>query len=398
MGEENMKVISVEIFEVNTEISPYWHPIIVRINTDEGISGLGEVGLAYGSAQSAGAGMVKNLAEDFVIGSDPMKTEKMWDTLFHSTFWALGGGPVVFGGISAVDTAFCDIKGKALGVPVYQLLGGKTNESLRTYASQIQFGWGPTTRWCTQPEEYAEEATKAVADGYDCVKVDPIILDEEGNYNTAIRGVLPRNQVKLFYNRVKAVRDAVGPDVDIIIEAHSILSATAAIQMGRVWEEFNCMYYEEPVHYLNVDLQQKVTHNVHIPVAAGERLYTRWGYRQYFEKQLLDIIQPDPGLVGGITECKKICDYAYTYDIMVQVHACGSPIATATALQLEAAIPNFMIHEHHTYALKEGNIKLCKQNYQPQNGYFAIPDLPGLGIELNDNVIGSPSFVVKELR
>jgi len=162
MGEENMKVISVEIFEVNTEISPYWHPIIVRINTDEGISGLGEVGLAYGSAQSAGAGMVKNLAEDFVIGSDPMKTEKMWDTLFHSTFWALGGGPVVFGGISAVDTAFCDIKGKALGVPVYQLLGGKTNESLRTYASQIQFGWGPTTRWCTHPEDYAEEANKAV--------------------------------------------------------------------------------------------------------------------------------------------------------------------------------------------------------------------------------------------
>lgn len=147
------------------------------------------------------------------------------------------------------------------------------------------------------------------------------------------------------------------------------------------------MYYEESVHYLNVDLQNKVAKNVKIPMAAGERIYTRWGYRQYFEKQALDIIQPDLGLVGGITEGKKICDYANIYDITVQVHVCGSPIATTAALQLEAVIPNFLSHEHQTYALKEATIRICRQNYQPKNGYFEIPDLPGLGIELNDKVV-----------
>jgi len=298
-----MKVTRVEIFDLDTTVGPDWHPVLVRIHTNEGITGVGEVGLAYGSAHSAGAGMVRNLAEECLLDADPMKTEALWDTM-HATFWALGGGPVVFGGISAIDTALWDIKAKNLNVPVYQLLGGKTNDTLRTYASQIQFGWGPTTRWCGHPDDYAEEAAKAVAEGYDCVKVDPVILDADGEYNPTLRGVLPNRQVSLFYNRVKTIREAVGDDIDIILEVHAMLSATTAIQLGRLWKEFNCMYLEEPVHYLNVDLQQKVSQNVQIPIAAGERLYTRWGYRQYLEKQLINMIQPDLGLVGGITDPK----------------------------------------------------------------------------------------------
>jgi L-alanine-DL-glutamate epimerase-like enolase superfamily enzyme len=391
-----MKITSVEIFDLNTEFISNWHPVIVRMNTDEGISGLGEVGLAYGTGHTAGAGMVKNIAERFVIGSDPMRIERMWDVLFNSTFWARGGGPIVFGGISAIDTALWDIKGKALGVPVYELLGGKTNDKLRTYASQIQFGWGKEVKVCKEPSEYAEEAGKAVGEGYDCIKVDPVMFDAQGNRDANLRRVVTNDKIKLFYNRLKAVRETVGPEVDIIIETHSQLSVTTAIQLGRVWEEFNCMYFEEPVNYLDVDLQNKVTKNVKIPFAAGERIYTRWGYRQYFEKQALDIIQPDLGLAGGISEGKKICDYANIFDVTVQLHVCGSPVATAAALQLEAVIPNFLIHEHHTYALKDGNIKLCKQNYQPRNGNFEIPDLPGLGIELNEDAVsGSPKYVVK---
>ena len=391
-----MKVTDVEIFDINTDFKPDWHPVIVRINTDEGVSGLGEVGLAYGTGHTAGAGMAKNNAERFVLGSDPMKIEKMWDTLFHSTFWARGGGPVVFGGISAIDTALWDIKGKSLGVPVYELLGGKTNNKLRTYASQIQFGWGKELRFCREPSEYAEEAMKAVAEGYDCIKVDPVLFDANGVRDDKLKRTLNNNEVKLFCNRLKAVREAVGSDIDIIIEAHANLSVTTAIQLGRLWEELNCMYYEEPVSYLNVDLQNKVTKNVRIPFAAGERIYTRWGYRQYLEKQALNIIQPDLGLAGGISEGKKICDYANIFDVTVQLHVCGSPVATAAALQLEAVIPNFLIHEHHTYALKDGNIKLCKQNYQPENGYFEIPEVPGLGIELNEDAVSeSPKYVVK---
>jgi galactonate dehydratase len=153
--------------------------------------------------------------------------------------------------------------------------------------------------------------------------------------------ILPNKTVKMVYERIKAVRDAVGDNVDILIELHSDPSATSAIQIGHALEEFKCMFYEEGVHYLNAALQEKLTRNVNIPMAAGERLYTRWGYRQYFEKQTLDMIQPDLCLVGGLTEGKKVCDYAHVYDITVQMHVCGSPISTAAALQLEAVIPNF---------------------------------------------------------
>lgn len=387
-----MKITSVEIFDLNTEL-PTWHPVVVRLNTDEGISGVGEVGLAYGTGHSAGAGMAKNLAEQFVIGADPFQSEKMWEEMFRRTFWARGGGPVVFGGMSAIDIALWDIKGKALGVPVYQLLGGKTNDKLRTYASQIQFGWGKHQIAAVTPDQYAQEALNAVADGYDCVKVDPVIFDEQGNRIGKLGGVLGSAKVREFRNRVKAIRDAIGPDVDIIIEVHSYLSTTTAVQLAEIWEEFDCLYYEEPVHYLNVDLHDKVAKNVKIPTAAGERIYTRWGYRQYFEKQALNIIQPDLALVGGITEGKKICDYANVYDIDVQVHICGSPVVTAAALQLEAVIPNFFIHEHHTRALKNHNIEICLQNYQPKKGVFEIPDLPGLGIELNDAVVSKSPYV-----
>lgn len=382
-----MKITNIEIFDLETKESATWHPVIVRVNTDEGISGIGEVGLAYGIGHSGGAGMAKNLAEAFLIGADPFKIEKIWEQMFQSSFWAQGGGPVVFGGMSALDIALWDIKGKALGLPIYELLGGKTNDTLRTYASQIQFGWDGEHRHLGTPEQYAEAARKAVSEGYDCVKIDPIMLDKEGERAGDLKKMYSNKTLRVFYERVKAVRDAVGPDVDIILECHSFSSATSGIQLGDIYEELNIMYYEEPVNYLNVALQEKVTNRVRIPMAAGERLYTRWGYRQYFEKQTLDVIQPDLCLVGGITEGKKICDYANIYDITVQVHVCGSPISTAAALQLEAVIPNFLIHEHHTYALKNHNRELCTPDYQPVNGQFVTPDLPGLGLELNDDVV-----------
>ena len=393
-----MKVTGVEIWDVDCPSLPWHHPVIIRVNTDEGISGLGEVGLAYGTGHSGGAAYVKNLAESYLLGADPLKTESLWDTMFRNTFWARGGGPVVFGGMSAIDIACWDIRGKALGQPIYQLLGGKTNDNLRTYASQLQFGWNKEKQFrLSAPEEYAEAARNAVAEGYDAVKIDPTTFDINGDSTQDLNKILPNKTVKMAYDRIKAVRDAVGDNVDILIELHSATSATSAIQIGRILEEFNCMFYEEGVHYLNTALQEKLTRNVKIPMAAGERLYTRWGYRRYFEKQLLDMIQPDLCLVGGLTEGKKVCDYAHVYDITVQMHVCGSPVSTAAALQLEAVIPNFQIHEHHVIAIKPGNRELCVQDYQPQNGKFTVPDRPGLGLELNEDVISrSPCVVIKQ--
>lgn len=388
-----MKITSVDVFQLNvgssiTKGNP-WNPVIVRVNTNEGISGYGEVGLAYGRGSNAGFAIIKDLSP-LILGMDPIDNELIWETLFRKTFWGMASGPVIFGGISGIDIALWDIKGKALGMPVYKLLGGKTNKKLRTYASQIQYDWGKINRALIKPEEYGEVALKAVKDGYDCVKVDPIAIDlngVNGNPDWKARGLLKHEVLKTTVDRVKAIREAVGPDIDIIIELHSLTDTNTAIQLGRELEEFKCFFYEEPVHPLNVESMLEIAKNVKIPIATGERLFGRWAYREYFEKRAVHIIQPDLGLVGGITEGKKICDMANIYDVAVQAHVCGSPIATAAALHLETVIPNFIIHEQHGAAVRDDNISIGKYDYQPKDSYFEVPELPGIGQELSNEAI-----------
>ncbi len=391
-----MKITSVEIFdcEVNKRDPRMarFNPVIVRINTDEGISGIGEVGLAYGAGAKAGVGILRDLAPR-IIGKDPMKIEAIWENLFRATFWGMGGGNVFYAGMSAIDIALWDIKGKALNAPIYQLLGGKTNEKLRTYASQLQFGWSDTHQMLTTAQQYADVAKQVVAEGYTALKVDPLQVDRNGGpaldweINQDYFGILKADQLRMGVERIEAMRDAVGTDVDIIVEIHSLLGTNAAIQFARAIEKYNIFFYEEPVHPLNVDNMALVARSTTIPIATGERSFTRWGYRELFEKQCVAVVQPDLCLCGGITEGKKICDYANIYDATVQVHVCGGPISTAASLHMEAAVPNFIIHEHHTHALKACIRELCIHDYQPSQGNYSIPDLPGLGQTLNEPIV-----------
>ena len=385
-----MKITSIDIIKDNTGgracDGTLWNPIFVRVNTDEGVCGFGEIGLAYSDAINAAVGILQDFCP-IVIGMDPMKSEKIWDTLHRSTFWGQGGGTVIFAGISAIDIALWDIKGKVCGVPVYQLLGGKTNEKLRTYASQVQFDWGKTSKNLVHPEEYAEVTRKAMAEGYTCVKVDPLGVDMDGNWQWNYPGLLEYDLLKLGVKRVEAIREAGGDSMDIIVEMHSQTNTNTAIQFGREIEDLRCFYYEEPTQPLNQSLFKEINNKVKIPLASGERIYSRWGYRPFMEDRSLAVIQPDLGNTGGITEGKKICDMAYMYDVGVQLHLCGGPIAIAAALQLEAVIPNFVIHEHHQFALLEENIEMCKYDYQPVNGYYTAPDLPGIGQEVTDETI-----------
>ncbi|MFT4732571.1 MAG: galactonate dehydratase [Gammaproteobacteria bacterium] len=391
-----MKVTHVEIFDIHCPERTSWHPVFVRVHTDEGIHGVGEAGLAYDWGHSAAAAMVKEIVEAVLIGFDPFKTELLWSRMLRESFWGLGGGPVLYAAMSAIDTALWDIKGKALNVPVYQLLGGKTNDNLRTYASQLQFDWSQDCIKMLTPDDYARAASKAMAEGYDAVKVDPIVYDANGDSSYDRTKLFTPKQMKLFGDRMRAIRKEVGDDVDIIFEAHSLMGCASAIQMGSIVEEVGCMMYEEPVSYLNSAVHKKVSENVKVPIAGGERLYHRWDARPYFEDQSIDVLQPDVGLCGGFTEAKKVCDYADVYDIRIQAHVCGGPVATAASLQLEAAIPNFLIHEHHTYAIKSWNRELCIQDYQPVNGKFKVPDLPGIGIELNDKIVKrSPHVTIR---
>ncbi|MBK5143884.1 mandelate racemase/muconate lactonizing enzyme family protein [Budviciaceae bacterium BWR-B9] len=396
-----MKIVSVDIIDVKNPLQSAvakWRPIVVRINTDEGISGFGEVGMAYGVGASAGFGMAKDLAS-IIIGMDPMETEKIWDKMQKKTFWGQGGGTVVSAGMSAIDVALWDIKGKALNVPCYQLLGGKCRDTLRTYASQLQFGWGDAEKKeiLTTPEQYAAAAEQAVADGYDAIKVDVNEINEQGGVKKSnLYGVFSDRELKVGYKRLKAIRDAIGDDIDIIVEAHALTDTASAIRFGRMIEELRISAYEEPVMNLNPGQLKEVKQNVNIPIAAGERIYTRWGFRPFFEEHIIDLIQPDLGTCGGFSEAKKICDMGHIYDTTCQIHVCGGPIMTAASLQLECAIPNFGIHELHRYSLLDGNRATCKYDYLPENGQYSVPDLPGIGQELTDKSIAeSPKETVK---
>ncbi len=393
-----MKITSVEIIKLKGESSVpgmNWFPTCVRINTDEGICGYGEAGVCYASGADAAVGMLKDYAK-LIIGMDPMKSEAIWNKLHRTTFWGMGGGTIIFSAISAIDIALWDIKGKALNVPVYQLLGGKTNDKLRAYASQIQFDWGPKGIPMVTPEDYAEATRKAMAEGYTCVKVDPVGFDEDGIWmRWSNYGLLEYDQMKVAVDRVAAIREAGGPKMDIIIELHALTDTNTSIQIARELEKYRVFYLEEPTQPLNQRLFREIAREAKMPIASGERIYTRWGYSQFFEDRSLSIIQPDLCNTGGITEGKKICDYAHTYDIGVQIHICGGPISTAAALQVEAVIPNFVIHEHHQCSLIPHNINLCKYDYQPKNGYFEVPDLPGIGQEINQEAIDDADTYIK---
>ncbi|MBR1672306.1 MAG: mandelate racemase/muconate lactonizing enzyme family protein, partial [Fretibacterium sp.] len=329
-------------------------------------------------------GMIQDLAQ-IIIGMDPLDNEVIWEKLYKSTFWGQNGGPVIFSAISALDTALWDIRGKFFKVPVYQLLGGKMRSRLRSYASQLQFGWDDRKIPALSVEDYVRNAKKAVAEGYDAIKFDFFTYDPDGHRYCAeetTRRLIPRH-FNIVVGRLAAVREAVGPDVDIIMENHAYIDAQGAVQLGRAAEEFNVMYFEEPCTP-TPEMTKFVAERVRVPISQGERVYSRWGYAPYFVNGSAQLIQPDIGNCGGITEAKKICDMAHVYDVGVQAHVCASPLSTAAALQLEAAIPNFTIHEHHVYNRFDYNRQLCIHDYQPHDGFIEVPDLPGLGNELSD--------------
>ena len=368
--------------------------IICDVSTDAGIHG---IGMTY---CESGNEAIVDFAEKTILpviqGMNPFDTECIWEKATQY-FRAVGRKGLAYLALSAVDIACWDIKGKKFGVPVYQLLGGKTNDNLRTYASQIQFGWGVGNAGeiagsvnlpgiMRTPEDYYNAAKSCIEAGFDAVKVDPVFNPMEGlsmaTQGCHFRGAFPHADLRLATERVAAIREAGGEDLDIIIELHSLLDTNTAIELGQSIQKYRIMYMEEPTQPLNPSLYKTIQSKIDIPLATGERSYTRWGFRQFFEDRTLSIAQPDLCNTGGFTECKKICDMAHTYDIGIQIHVCGGPIATAAALQLEAVIPNFVIHEHHVGAIQPICTQTCLYDYEPVNGRFKVPELPGIGQEL----------------
>ena len=403
-----MKITKVDVIQEKVPERASWRPILCRIYTDEGIYGDGEAALAYGIAAPAAFGMVRDLAS-LIIGMDPFNTEEIWEHLHRHTFWGMGGGVVVTSAMAAIDTACWDIKGKALNVPVYKLIGGKTNKKLRAYASQLQFGWrtliekNDALTLLYDPQDYYDVVKDAVAEGYDAVKIDPVFapLEDAGmapfaTQGNQIRGCYREHDLKRSVERIAAAREAGGPDLDIIVEIHSLLDANTAAILGKALEPYRIMYYEEPTMPCNPDVFKHIKSRCSLPLATGERSYTRWGFRQFFEDRTLDVIQPDLANTGGITETKKICDMAQVYDVGVQIQVCGGPIATAAALQVEAAIPNFVIHEEHNANLLKVFKEAGKYYHAPVNGFYDVPELPGIGQEMSEKAMATARRVVIE--
>ena len=399
-----MKITSVECYLGGGAIGGF---VTVKINTDEGIYGWGEAGLAYGKCSEGAFGQCQDFAK-LIIGMDPFDTEKIWEHLHRHTFWGMGGGVVVTSAMAAIDIACWDIKGKALNMPVYKLLGGKTNDKLRAYASQLQFGWRKIIEakdglgLLYDPQDYYDVVKDAMSEGYDAVKIDPVCAPTEpisyaevlATQGTHIRGCYREHDLARSVERIAAAREAGGPDLDIIVEIHSLLDANTAAILGKALEPYRIMYYEEPTMPCNPSVFKHIKERCSLPLATGERSYTRWGFRQFFEDRTLDIIQPDLANTGGITETKKICDMAQVYDVGVQIHVCGGPIATAAALQVEATIPNFVIHEEHNANLTSGFIKAGKYYHCPKDGFYTVPELPGIGQEMSDEYCANAKKVV----
>lgn len=376
-----MKITKIDLL-FSEPVEDGWRPLFCRIYTDEGIYGDGEVALSYGDTLNAAFGILKDLAP-MLIGMDPLNHEVIWQKMYRHCFFALNGGPLTFGGMSAFDIALWDIKGKAFGVPVYKLLGGKQRSKLRCYASQLQNDWGINRTPARTPEDYARVCRIAVDKGFDAVKLNFLTFHpEQGRWpETEQTAFLPPAYMECAEERIAAAREAVGKDVDIILENHCYTDRLSAVQYGNMAKKYGVLYYEEPTTP-HPDLLSYVHQQTGIPVASGERIYSRWQYRQYFEKDSIQIIQPDIGTCGGITEVKKICDMAYMYETGVQIHVCGSPLITAASLHLECAIPNFVIHEYNVNTVMPKMVGLTKYDYQPVNGQFDVPELPGIGNEI----------------
>jgi galactonate dehydratase len=343
-----MKITKLETMHVR----PRW--LFLRIHTDAGIVGLGEP-VVEGRAQTVETA-VQEIGR-YLIGQDPRRIEHHWQAIYRGQFYR--GGPVLCSAISGIEQALWDITGKWLDVPVYQLLGGATRDKIRMY------GWlGGETYG-----DYIESAKVSADQGFTALKT---------GIGGAVNWVDTPAVVERVASRFADIRDAVGPSVDVGIDFHGRCTPAMSIRLAQALEPYAPFFIEEPVLPENVDALATVARSTSIPIATGERLFAKWGFREVLEKQAAAILQPDLSHAGGILETKKIAAMGETYYAAVAPHCPLGPIALASCLQLDACIPNFLAQEHVT--LGEGYLK---EPFEIKDGYIDVPTRPGLGIELD---------------
>ena len=352
-----MKITEVKTFVVG---NPWKNWIFLKVYTDEGLVGLGEA--TGGLATKPNLGDVEE-AVRFVIGEDPRHPDRLWQKMYLGRF----ANPST--GINGIEMACWDILGKSLGVPVWQLMGGKQRDQLRVYAN----GWYRGPR---EPGFFAEEAAKLVEAGYSAMKFDPF-----GGAHRQIDSAGERLSIDI----IRAVREAVGPDVDLCIEGHSRFTVTHAVRIGRLLEEFRVMWFEAPVRSSDLAATLEVARAIApVPVAVGES-YRRAGmFVDLLSAKIVDIIQPEV-LSLGVSNLKRVCGIAEASEALVACHMAHSPLGTAVNAHIHASISNFMIQENFDEANEDWTWEVLSGVPRVVDGYLRVSDAPGWGVELNED-------------
>ncbi|MCL2708484.1 MAG: galactonate dehydratase [Defluviitaleaceae bacterium] len=354
-----MKITKMELFQV----PPRW--LFLKVSTDEGICGWGEP-VVEGKAST-----VRAAVEEFsrcLIGKSPLEIEDHWQTLFRGHFYR--GGPEGMSAIAGIDQALWDIKGKRHNLPIHEMLGGRCRDRLRVYS------WIAGDR----PSDAVEGAREKISQGFTAVKMNGT---EELHYIDSFK------KIDRVCERLQAMRDAFGYDLDIAIDFHGRAHKPMAKVLAKELDRFKLMFIEEPVLSENNEALREIAAQTSTPIATGERMFSRWDFKNLLASGYVDIIQPDLSHAGGVSECKKIFAMAEAYDVAVAPHCPLGPIALAACIQVDACTPNVFIQEQSLgIHYNKGNDILDyladPEVFRYENGFVQIPDGPGLGIEINE--------------
>ncbi len=362
-----MKITAVKPYTVH----PGWRKnlIYVKVETDEGIHGWGE---AYSQYDRDTAVMAQlNALGPYMVGRSPFDIKHFTQFAFDD-YAARRGSVELFCAISGIEQAMWDIVGKACKQPVYNLLGGKVREKIRVYAN----GWSYGMR---EPDDYARAAEKVVAQGWTALKFDPL--------PAPWRTWIPKEQEERAVRVTKAIRNAVGPDVDLLIDQHRRLAPMHAIRLDKRLAEFNLYWMEESCQAEFTEELAQIRREIGIPVVIGEATYTKTGFRPLLEKRAADILNPDVACVGGILELKEIAAMAESYLVAMSPHNYNSTlVALASTVHASATMPNFVITEYFL-PFVEFCDKISSNQLKPKNGYIELPTAPGLGIDVDEEAL-----------
>ncbi|MEE2659807.1 MAG: galactonate dehydratase [Candidatus Latescibacterota bacterium] len=359
-----MKITDVKSFPVYAGSRNY---TFVKVETDEDIYGVGEFGITW--REQAGVGAVEHLKQH-LLGQDPLNTEFLWQLMFRGDFFP--GGRIGAAAISAIDIALWDIKGKAWNQPVHMLLGGQMRERVVCYK-----GMGGNT-----PEDSAATGKALVADGWQYLRMS--VNDRDGVLDARVA-------VRDAVDHVAAVREAVGPNVDICIDVHTRLDPPDAIRLARMLEPYDMFFIEDPLRCENPQSYRLIRQHVATPLAVGEHYATKWEFRQMVEEELLDYARIDLCIVGGLTEARKVANWCETHYIKIVPHNPLGPVSAAACLHLDLATDNFAVQE----AGQVGNPfleDLFPIQVPYENGYMLPPERPGLGVEFDEKAAANYEF------